>query len=62
MNGTLHKVAMEISDIDNSFKLWGKEQVIVALSRTKLGKITIFVGDKRGTINALVFLVKTRTL
>ena len=60
MGNTLHIVAMEISDINNSFKLWGKEQVIVALSQIKLIKSTIFVGDERGTINALVSLVKTR--
>ena len=61
MGDTLHKITMEISDIDNSYKLCGKEQVMVALSWTKEGKSTIFVGDKRGTINALVSLIKTRT-
>ena len=33
---------------------------MVALSQTKEGKSTIFVGDKRGNINTLVSLVKTR--
>ena len=61
MGDTLHKVSMEISDNDNSFKLWEKEQVVVAPSQTKLGKRTIFVGDTRDTINALVSLIKTRT-
>ena len=55
MGNTLHKVEMEISDIDNSFKFWGKEQVVVALSRTKLVKGTIFVGDKLGTVKNLSF-------
>ena len=55
MGDTLHKVAMEISNIDNCFKLWGKELVIVTLSQTKLGKITIVIGDKRGNINAQIF-------
>ena len=54
MGDMLHKVAMEISDIDNSFKLWEKEQIIGALSQTELGTRTIFVGDKRGTINTFV--------
>ena len=61
MGDTLHKVVMEILDTDNSYKLWEKEQVIVALSRTKEGKSTIFVRNRRGTINALFSLIKTRT-
>ena len=61
MGDTLHKVAMEILDVNNRYKLWGKKQVVLALSRTKEGKITIFVGDKRGTINSLVSRIKTRT-
>ena len=61
MGDTLHKVTMEILDINNSYKLWGKEQVIVALNWTKEGKSTIFVGNRRGTVNALTSLIKTRT-
>ena len=61
MGDTLRKVLMEISDIDHSFKLWGKQQIIVALSRTKLYKSSIFVGDKRGTINDPGSFIKTRT-
>ena len=61
MGDTLNKVAMEISDVEHDYKIWEKEQVIVATSRTKLGKDTIFVGDKTGTINALVSILKHRT-
>ena len=60
MGDTIHKVAMEMSDIDNSYKLGVTDQAILALSQTKEDKSTIFVGNKRGTINALVSLVKTR--
>ena len=42
MGETLHKVAVEISDDG----LWDKAQVVVACSRTKFGKNTIFVGEK----------------
>ena len=57
MGDTLKKVAMEISDQNDSFKLWDEAQVIVGCSRTKTGKDTIFVGDKRSTINVLVSLI-----
>ena len=60
MGDTLKKVAMEISDQNGSFKLWDMAQVIVACSRTKTGKDTIFVGDKRSTINALVSLIQRK--
>ena len=38
MGNTLKKVATEISDGNESFKLWDKTQVIVAYSRIKVGK------------------------
>ena len=51
---------MEILDVDNSYKLWEKDQSVVTLGLIKEGKSTTFVGDKRGTINASVSLIKTR--
>ena len=41
MGDTINKVAMEISDVQHDFKIWGKEHVIVALGRTNLGKYPI---------------------
>ena len=61
MGDTVPTFALEISHTNNSFKLWGKEQVIVALSQTKEAKDTIFVENKSETINALVSLLKTMT-
>ena len=60
MGDTLNKVALQISCKDPHFKLWDRAQVIVATSRTKLGKDTIFVGNKQDTINALVELIQKR--
>ena len=54
MGDILPSVALEISQTNSSFKLWGKEQVIVALSRTKEAKDTILVGNETDTISALV--------
>ena len=47
MGDTLPIMATEISRNDANFKLWDKGQMIVILSRTKLAKNTIFVGDKK---------------
>ena len=58
---TLHKVVMEISDIGNGYKLLGKKLVIDVLCWSKEDRRTIYVGDKVGTINALVSLSKSRT-
>ena len=60
MCDTLKKVATEIPDKNESFKLWDKLQVIVAYSKTKLGKNTIFVGDKQATISALTSLIQQK--
>ena len=60
MGDTLIKVAMQISDTDESFKIWDKAQVIVACSRTRIGENTIFVGDKTSTINTLTSLIQQR--
>ena len=59
MGDTLNKIATEISDETNEFRLWDKAQAIVLLSRTKLGSNIIFVGNKNNTINALSSLIKT---
>ena len=61
MGDTLPKVALEISQSNSSFKLWGKEQVIVAISRAQKAKDTIIVRNKIEAINTLVALLKTRT-
>jgi predicted GIY-YIG superfamily endonuclease len=57
---TLMKVGIEVSDKVRSFKLWDKAQVIVVISRTKVGKNTIFVGNKESTLNALCSLVRQK--
>ena len=57
MGATLIRAAMQISDSDPNLRWWDKAQVIVALSRTKVGKNTIFVGDQEDTINALARLI-----
>ena len=48
MGDTLSKVAMQIVGV--SFELWDKGQVVVALSRTRLGKDVIFVGNKEASL------------
>ena len=58
MGETLNKVAMQITDA--MFELWDKAQIIVALTRNKLGKNIILVGDVEETINAIVQLVQTK--
>ena len=35
MGDTINKMAIEISDVQHDFKIWGKGQVIVALGRKK---------------------------
>ena len=58
MGETLNRVAMQVNLNTRDFKLWDKAQVIVALSRTKLGKNIIFVGDKSATLKGLTDLIK----
>lgn len=57
---TLIKVAIEVSNTDSQYKLWNKSQVIVACSRTKVGRNTIFVGDMVSIIDALVSLIRQK--
>ena len=60
MGATLIRAAMQISDCDSNLKWWDKAQVIVALSRTKIGINTIFVGNKNETIKALSRLIRQK--
>jgi hypothetical protein len=59
MGDTLNKVAMQITDA--MFELWDKAQIIVALTRTKLGRNVIFVGDIEETSNAIIQLIQTKS-
>ena len=52
MGETLNKIAIQITE--SMFELWNKAQVIVALTRTKIGKNVIIVGDIQETINAII--------
>ena len=58
MGGTLPSVATSLSMADNNYSMWDKVQILVILSRTKLAKDTILVGDKESTLNSLVHLLK----
>ena len=59
MGDTLNKVAMQF--IGTMFELWDKAQIIVALTRIKLGKNIFFVGDKNEIIDSIIKLVQTRS-
>ena len=61
MGDTLQSMATEISHKNKNIKIWDKSQMIVILSRTKLAKDTIFVGDKNDTLSALKHLLTRRT-
>ena len=50
MDDTLVKMATSVSTTDNNYNLWDKGQVVVILSRTKIGKHSIFVGQKDETL------------
>ena len=41
--------------------LWDKSHIIVALTRTNLGKNVIFVGNKEETIKGIMRLIQIRT-
>ena len=58
MVDTLTKVAIQVTD--RMFELWDKAQIIVALTRTKIGKNIIFVGNKQETIESIIRLVKKK--
>ena len=61
MGDTLHSMATEISRSNGNFKMWDKGQMIVILSRTKVAKKTIFVGDKNDALAALKQLLTRKT-
>lgn len=61
MGDTLKSMATEISRYIEDFKLWDKGQLIVILSRTRIGKNSIFVGNENETINALKSLLTKKT-
>ena len=61
MGDTLFKVALQVSDTEDKFKLWLKSQVVVGISRTKIGLDTIFVGVKEDIIRALCMIILQRT-
>ena len=61
MGDTLIRVAIEISRSNSSFQLWDCAQAIVTLSRTKIGKNLILVGDKNETIEALSVLIQMKS-
>ena len=56
MGDTLSKVVMQ--NTNTMFELWDKAQIIVALTRTKVGRNIILVGDKEETIEAIVKLAQ----
>lgn len=56
MGDTLTKVALELNKGD----LWDKAQVIIALSRTRLGRNTIIVGEKDLGIRILTSLIRSK--
>ena len=61
MGDTLFKVALQVSDKEDKFKLWLKSQLVVGISRCKVGLDTIFVGDKGDVINALCKIILQRS-
>jgi predicted GIY-YIG superfamily endonuclease len=56
-----NKLATAVSASDPCYRLWEKEQVVVLLSRTFLGRHLIFVGNKNDTIEALTTLIQRRS-
>ena len=58
---TYESMATKISTTDKNFSLWDKGQLIVIISRTRDPKKTIFVGNKRDTLEALQSLLLKRT-
>ena len=60
MGDTLIKVVMEVSNDNSMYKLLYKAQVIVGCIRTRIGRNTIFVGDKYSTIDAITSLIQLK--
>ena len=61
MGDAHHKMATSISASNKLLKLWDRGQLIAILSRTRLMKNTIFVGDKQDTIAGLKLFLTKRT-
>ena len=61
MGDTLSSVATSISINDLSYELWDKVQLMVIISRTLISFDTLYVGDKEGTLDALLYLLKSLT-
>ena len=61
MGDTLVHMATSISNTDCNFSLWDKGQLVVILSRTKVGKKSIFVGPKNDTLSAFRMLLLKKT-
>ena len=62
MGDTEPQIASDISAADPNYRLWEKGQLIVLVSRTRLGIDTIFVGDKTETLKALKTLLIKKTM
>ena len=58
---TLPKMATELSMSNPDFKIWDKGQLMVILTRTRKAKDTIFVGNKRETLEALRNILLSKT-
>jgi predicted GIY-YIG superfamily endonuclease len=52
MGATVNKLVTRLDNLDNK-GLWEAAMVVVLLSRTKLAKDLIFIGDARRTVNTL---------
>ena len=61
MGDTYNRMAISVSDFEKQYSLWDRGQLIVILSRTRLMKNTIFVGQKQETIRALKRLLTHRS-
>ena len=61
MGDTLPSIATTFSNSNNKLSIWDKGQLLVIVSRTKLAKDTIFVGDKAETLEALESVLRNRT-
>ena len=61
MVDALPSVETLLSMSDNNYSIWYKGQLLVIISRTKLAKDTIFVGNKESNLDTLVRLLEKRT-
>ena len=58
MGHTMNKVAIKLYSGDSSFRMWDSKQVVVALTRIRLGNNLIYVGDKNDTIKLLAWILQ----